>query len=71
MMWVYCKRTRRHRPEATPPGEAGGFILRSSVLSTMSTKAKLVVVFGFVVLAYFLVGGEAEPVEVAVETESD
>lgn len=35
----------------------------------MSTKAKLVIVFGFVVLAYFLVGGESEPVEVAVETE--
>ncbi|AEN05103.1 hypothetical protein Halar_1358 [halophilic archaeon DL31] len=37
----------------------------------MSTKAKLVVVFGFIVLAYFLVGGEAEPVEVAVETEDE
>lgn len=35
----------------------------------MSTKAKLVVMFGFVVLAYFLVGGDSEPVEVAVETE--
>jgi len=37
----------------------------------MSTKAKLVIVFGFVVLAYFLVSGEAEPVEVAIESDEE
>jgi hypothetical protein len=35
----------------------------------MSTKAKLVVLFGFVVLAYFLVASDGEPVEVAVESD--
>lgn len=36
----------------------------------MSTKAKLLLVLAFVTLVYFLVGGEAEPVEVEVESES-
>jgi hypothetical protein len=37
----------------------------------MSTKAKLVLVLAFVVMVYFLVGGDNEPVEVAVESEDD
>jgi len=36
----------------------------------MSTKAKLLLVFAFVTLVYFLVGGNAEPVEVEVESEA-
>lgn len=35
----------------------------------MSTKAKLVLVLAFVTMVYFLVGGDAEPVEVEVESE--
>lgn len=35
----------------------------------MSTKAKLLLVLAFVTLVYFLVGSEAEPVEVEVESE--
>jgi hypothetical protein len=35
----------------------------------MSTKAKLLLVLSFVTLVYFLVGGNAEPVEVEVESE--
>ena len=37
---------------------------------SMSTKAKLLMVLAFVTLVYFLVGGDAEPVEVEVETEA-
>lgn len=37
----------------------------------MSTKAKLVLVLAFVVLIYFLVGNDAEPVEVTLENESE
>lgn len=37
----------------------------------MSTKAKLVVVLAFVVLVYFLVGSDSEPVEVAIDSEDD
>jgi hypothetical protein len=35
----------------------------------MSTKAKLVFVLAFVVMIYFLVGGDSEPVEVSVESD--
>lgn len=35
----------------------------------MSTKAKLVMVLAFVMMVYFLVGNDSEPVEVAVESE--
>jgi len=35
----------------------------------MSTKGKLLLVLAFVTMVYFLVGGDAEPVEVEVETE--
>ena len=36
---------------------------------SMSTKAKVLLVFAFVTVVYFLVGGDAEPVEVEVESE--
>ncbi|MBP1987135.1 hypothetical protein J2753_001633 [Halolamina salifodinae] len=35
----------------------------------MSTKAKVMLVFAFVTIVYFLVGSDAEPVEVEVESE--
>lgn len=37
----------------------------------MSTKAKLVLVLAFVVMIYFLVGGNDEPVEVSVESDDE
>lgn len=37
--------------------------------AAMSTKAKVLLVFAFVTIVYFLVGGDAEPVEVEVESE--
>lgn len=37
----------------------------------MSTKAKLVFVLAFVVMIYFLVGGDSEPVEVSVESDEE
>jgi hypothetical protein len=42
---------------------------RTGEVSGMSTKAKLLMVLAFVTLVYFLVGGDAEPVEVEVESE--
>lgn len=36
---------------------------------TMSTKGKVLLVFAFVTIVYFLVGGDTEPVEVEVESE--
>ena len=41
----------------------------SSQSGSMSTKAKVLLVFAFVTVVYFLVGGNAEPVEVEVESE--
>ncbi len=42
---------------------------QSAQRTGMSTKAKLLLVLAFVTLVYFLVGSEAEPVEVEVESE--
>ncbi len=41
----------------------------SAERSGMSTKAKVLLVFAFVTIVYFLVGGDADPVEVEVESE--
>jgi hypothetical protein len=49
--------------------QAGGFMSRTLLLAYMSTKAKLVFVLAFVVMIYFLVGGDSEPVEVSVESD--
>lgn len=35
----------------------------------MSTKGKVLLVFAFVTIVYFLVAGDGEPVEVEVESE--
>ena len=42
---------------------------RSALPPGMSTKGKLLLVFAFVTIVYFLVGVESEPVEVEVESE--